>query len=86
MQQIINGLLYDTETSKCICLDLDDDFSGCEGLYKTNKGNYFLKYYVDGLESCTEEEAKKYFLKNIDGNRNTYEEYIEEFGDDIEKA
>ena len=87
MQAVINNKLYDTDTAVCICEYIENsEYNGnCFALYRTDNGNYFFEGTF-GLEPCTKEEAKEYFLENVDGKKNCYEDYAEEFGDDIERA
>ena len=87
MQKIIDNKLYDTDTACCIC-ELTENGSYSEdyiALYKTDNGNYFFEGTF-GLEPCTKSDAKDYYLSQIDGRKNCYEDYADEFGDDIERA
>ena len=70
MKKIINGKMYDTDTSDEIYLDEMNN----RRIFQTKKGNYFLLYPNGELVPKTEDEIKE-FLGNNDTNK-----YIELFG------
>ena len=86
-QIIINDQLYDIENSIQLCeySEYSQSKSNCTALWKTEKGNYFFEGTF-GLAECTKDEAKEFFKENIDGVKNLYSDYAEEFGDEIERA
>ena len=75
MKKIINGKMYDTDTSEEIYLDEMNN----RRIFQTKKGNYFLLYPNGELGPKTEDEIKE-FLGNNDTNK-----YIELFGE-VEEA
>ena len=75
MKKIINGKMYDTDTSEEIYLDEMNN----RRIFQTKKGNYFLLYPNGELVPKTEDEIKG-FLGNNDTNK-----YIELFGE-VEEA
>lgn len=75
MKKIINGKMYDTDTSEEIYLDEMNN----RRVFQTKKGNYFLLYPNGELVTKTEDEIKE-FLGNNDTNK-----YIELFGE-VEEA
>ena len=75
MKKIINGKMYDTDTSEEIYLDEMNN----RRIFQTKKGNYFLLYPNGKLVPKTEDEIKE-FLGNNDTNK-----YIELFGE-VEEA
>ena len=70
MKKIINGKMYDTDTSDEIYLDEMNN----RRIFQTKKGNYFLLYPNGELVPKTEDEIKE-LLGNNDTNK-----YIELFG------
>lgn len=70
MKKIINGNLYDTETSQL--LYIDEVLS--RKLYKTDYGNFFVVYQNGEITEKTEESTKEY-LGRVDPNL-----YIELWG------
>ena len=75
MKKIINGKMYDTDTSEEIYLDENKN----RHIFKTMKGNYFLLYSNGEIVPKTENEVKELLgLYNAD-------RYIELFGE-VEEA
>lgn len=70
MKQIINDLLYDTETSDLIYVDAINN----RRMYKTQNGNYFVLYGNGEIIPKTEESARDFL------GRNDVTKYIELFG------
>lgn len=70
MQQIINDLLYDTNTS--IVIHAEEDKKRI--LYKTLNGNFFMLYANGEIIPKSETITKEYLGKN------NVEKYIELFG------
>ena len=70
MRQIINDLLYDTETSEMVYVDATNN----RRMYKTQNGNYFVLYGNGEIVPKTEESAKDFLGKN------DVPKYIELFG------
>ena len=75
MKKIINGNMYDTDTSEEIYLDEMNN----RRIFQTKKGNYFLLYPNGELVPNTEDEIKE-LLGNNDTNK-----YTELFGE-VEEA
>ncbi len=85
MEQIINGLKYDTETADLVASDRYWDGSNYAGggrntyLYKTKAGRFFLHLATcwsgerDRLEAVTVEEAREYY-EDLREYTMTYEE------------
>lgn len=71
MQKIINGLLYDTETSEKI---FSDDIQN-RVWHMTANGNYFVFYRTGEITPKTESQAKEFLGKN------DVAKYIELFGE-----
>lgn len=70
MKQIINDLLYDTETSELIYVDAVNN----RRMYRTQNNNYFVLYGNSQIVPKTEESAKDYLGKYA------VKKYIELFG------
>ena len=75
MKKIINGKMYDTDTSDEIYLDEMNN----RRIFQTKKGNYFL-LAPNGELVAKKEDEKKEILGNNDTNK-----YIELFGE-VEEA
>ena len=71
MQQIINGLLYDTENSVVVYIRKNTK----RIMYRTTNGNFFMFYPTGEIVPMTEESAKDY-LGKYDVNK-----YVEFFGE-----
>lgn len=75
MKKIINGKMYDTDTSEEIYLNENNN----KRIFKTKKGNYFLMYANGEVVPKTEDEVKE-LLGLYDTDK-----YIELFGN-VEEA
>lgn len=75
MKKIINGLLYNTQTSEIIYVDEMTN----RKIFRTEKGNFFLFYPNGEIVPKTKEDIKEYL------GLNDTEKYIELFGD-VEEA
>jgi hypothetical protein len=94
MKQIINGKVYDTKTAALVASNRYWDGSNWERngrntyLYKTAKGNYFVKHTTcwqgerDYLEAVSVEEAKELYERLPEREM----EYKDAFGVDPEEA
>lgn len=71
MQRVIDGLLYDTETS--IVLHTEEDTK--RRLYQTPHKNYFMFYPTGEIVPKTEESVKDYL------GRYNVPKYVELFGE-----
>lgn len=71
MQRVINGLLYDTDTSTVIHIEEDTK----RRLYHTPNNNFFMLYPTGEIVPKSEENVKEYLGKyNV-------KKYIELFGE-----
>lgn len=71
MQRVIDGLLYDTNTSTVVHIEEDTK----RRLYQTPNSNFFMFYPVGEIIPKTEESVKEYLGKyNV-------KKYIELFGE-----
>lgn len=71
MQRVINGLLYDTETSTVIHIEEDTK----RRLYQTPNNNFFMLYPTGEIVPKTEQSVRDYLGKyNVP-------KYIELFGE-----
>ena len=71
MKKIVNGLLYDTDTSELIYHDEMNE----RRWYKTKNGNYFVLYANGEIGTKSENAVKDYLGKNH------VDKYIDLFGE-----
>lgn len=71
MKQVINNLLYDTETATIIYTEENTQ----RVLYRTQNGNFFMLYSNGDIVPKSEESAKEYLGKH------SVPMYIELFGE-----
>lgn len=94
MQQIVNGLKYDTETAALVASDRFWDGRNYERsgrntyLYQTKAGRFFLYHTTqwvnerDHIEPVSPEEARQYF-EDLPEHKM---DYAEAFGEEPEEA
>ena len=75
MKKIIDGKMYDTETSEIIYIN---EYTN-RRMYRTRKGNYFFMYPNGEIVPKTEDEVKIFL------GENDTDKYIELFGN-VEEA
>ena len=71
MQQIVNGLLYDTKNSVVVHTKKDTK----RIMYQTTNGNFFMFYPTGEIVPMTEESARDYLGKY------DVEKYVKIFGE-----
>lgn len=71
MKQVINNLLYDTETASIVYIDENTQ----RVLYRTQNGNFFMIYSNGDIVPKSEESTKEYLGKH------SVSTYIELFGE-----
>ena len=71
MKRVVDGLLYDTDSSELIYTDEDKH----RKLFKTENGNFFMLFITGEIQPKSEESTKDY-LGKYDVNK-----YIEIFGE-----